>query len=379
MAKKNSIEIEEEWLDDLSKLALPSGVSVADVEAMLVIKPIKVSLEIVLPKGTSADFDQKKNGEVKKFRSAFDKKVSESFGEIVLEDEPKDAKEILEKLNSYIEKAVKAYRVTLRTAVAKEIGAKADDLMSVGSISFKEIEFHFGIVEDSKESELLDLTKAFKRTKKVQHFGIAWKGTQCVVGVKLRKEFKPAELKSLANELPDGYAQGANKVAGEFVAFSKTNVEISFPDKTKGPLGWMVREAFGKQTGRTVHVGFGIIQPPDDSADGNAAGGNAAEVLNRVKATAKSADRTISEIQKSKDGDDNLRKLVEDIIKSLASLQKAFTAADTFVNVKKSEVDNLARVFQNAKPKTLSLEKDPKILKRCEEFVAMAKKIEMPK
>lgn len=163
------------------------------------------------------------------------------------------------------------------------------------------------------------------------------------------------------------------------MAFSKTNVEISYPDKVKGPLDRMVREAFGKQTGRTVHVGFGIIQPPDDSADGNAAGGNAAEVLKRVKATAESADRTISEIQKSKDGDDNLRKLVEDIIKSLASLQKAFTAADTFVNVKKSEVDNLARVFQNTKPKTLSLEDDPKILKRCEEFVAMANKIEMPK
>lgn len=375
MAKKNSIEIEELWLDDLSKLGLPSGVSVAEVKAMLVIKPIKVSLEIVLPKeAASVDFDQKENRDVKKFRSAFDKKVSESFGEIVLEDEPKDAKEILEKLNSYIKKAVKAYRVTLRTAIAEEIGTKADDLMSVGSISFEEIEFRFGIVEDSKESELLDLTKAFKRTKKVQHFGIAWKGTQCVVGVKLRKEFKSAELKLLANELPDGYAQGASKVAGEFVAFSKTNVEISFPDKTKPPSDWMVRAAFKDQTGRTVHVSFGIMQPPDDSADGNAA-----EVLNRVKATAKSADRTISEIQRSKDSDDNLRKLVEDIIKSLASLQKAFTAADTFVNVKKSEVDNLARVFQNVKLKNLSLENDPKILKRCEEFVAIANKIAMPK
>lgn len=194
MAKKNSIEIEELWLDDLSKLALPSDVSLADVEAILLIKPIKVSLEIVLPKeAANVDFDQNKHKDVKNFRSAFDKKVSESFGEIVLEDDPKDAKEILEKLNSYIEKAVKAYRVTLRTAIAKEIGAKADDLMSVGSVSFKEIEFHFGVVEDSKPSELLDLTKAFKRTKKVQHFGIAWKGTLCVVGVKLRKEFKPAE------------------------------------------------------------------------------------------------------------------------------------------------------------------------------------------
>ena len=373
MAKKNLIEIEELWLDDLSKLELPSGVSVAEVEAMLVIKPIKVSLEIVLPKeAASVDFDQKKNREVKNFRSAFDKKVSESFGEIVLEDEPKDAKEILEKLNSYIEKAVKAYRVTLRTAIAKEIGAKADDLMSVGSVSFKGIEFHFGVVEDSKESELLDLTKAFKRTKKVQHCGIAWKGKHCVVGVKLKKEFKPAELKLLANELPDGYAQGASKEAGEFVAFSKTNVEISYPDKVKGPLDWMVREAFGKQTGRTVHVSFGIMQPPDDSA-------NAAEVLNRVKATATSADRTISEIQKSEGGDDNLQKLVEDIIKSLASLLKAFPADEPFANVKKSEVKNLAGVFQNAKPKTLSLENDPKILKSCKEFVAMAKKIEMPK
>ncbi|MCF7960436.1 MAG: hypothetical protein K9M08_06800 [Pirellula sp.] len=370
MAKKNLIAIEEQWLDDLSKLALPSGVSVANVEAMLAIKPIKVSIEIVLPKeAASVDFDQKKNGDVKKFRSAFDKKVSEFFGEIVLEDEPKDAKEILEKLNSYIEKAVKAYRVTLRTAIAKEIGAKADDLMSVGSISFKEIEFHFGVVEDSKESELLDLTKAFKRTKKVQHFGIAWKGTQCVVGVKLRKEFKPAELKSLANEL----AQGAKKVAGEFVAFSKTNVDISFSEKDTRPADWLVREAFKIQTGRQVHVGFGILQPPDDSA-----GGNATEVLRTVKATAKSAGRTISEIQKSEDSDDNLRKLVGDIAKSLDSLKKAFTAPDTFVNVKQSEVDKLIRFFQSVKPENLSLKNDRDILKSCEQFVAIANKIEMP-
>ena len=96
MAKKNSIEIEELWLDDLSKLPLPSGVSVANVEAMLMIRPIKVSIEIVLPKeSASVDFDQKKDGDVKKFKSAFDNKVSEFFGEIVLEDEPKDAKEIL--------------------------------------------------------------------------------------------------------------------------------------------------------------------------------------------------------------------------------------------------------------------------------------------
>ncbi len=374
MAKKGSVSIEEEWLDDLSKLALPSGVSVADVEAMLLIKPIKVSLEIELPKGESVDFDHTKNGDVKKFRTAFDKKAAESFGEIVLEDEPKDAKETLEKLNAYITKAIKAYRVTLRTAIAKEIGAKADDLMSVGSISFKEIEFHFGVVEDSKPSELLDLTKAFKRTKKTQHCGIVWKGTLCVIGVKLKKEFKPAELKLLAHELPDGYAQGASKVAGEFVAFSKTNVDISFSDKAKTPLDWIVREALKNQTGRQIRVGFGIIQPPDDKE-----GGNAGEVLEAVKATAKSADRTISEIQKSKDSDDNLRKLVQDIAKSLASLQKAFTSADTFVNVKKSEVDNLTRVFQNVKLKNLSLENDPKILKSCEEFVAMAKKIAIPK
>lgn len=374
MAKKNLIAIEEQWLDDLSKLALPSGVSVANVEAMLAIKPIKVSIEIVLPKeAASVDFDPKKNGDVKKFRSAFDKKVSEFFGEIVLEDEPKDAKEILEKLNSYIEKAVKAYRVTLRTAIAKEIGAKADDLMSVGSISFKEIEFHFGVVEDSKESELLDLTKAFKRTKKVQHFGIAWKGTQCVVGIKLKKEFKPAELKSLANELPDGYVQGAKKVAGEFVAFSKTNVDISFSEKDTRPADWLVREAFKIQTGRQVHVGFGILQPPDDSG-----GGNATEVLRTVKATAKSAGRTISEIQKSEDSDDNLRKLVGDIAKSLDSLKKAFTAPDTFVNVKQSEVDKLIRFFQSVKPTNLSLKNDRDILKSCEQFVAIANKIEMP-
>ena len=102
-------------------------------------------------------------------------------------------------------------------------------------------------------------------------------------------------------------------------------------------------------------------------------------VLRTVKATAKSAGRTISEIQKSEDSDDNLRKLVGDIAKSLDSLKKAFTAPDTFVNVKQSEVASLAGVFQSVNPKNLSLKNDRDILKSCEQFVAMAKKIEMPK
>jgi len=369
MSKKDLVEIEEQWLE-LEKLTLPSGVTIDDVEKLLLIKPIRVQLGIVLPKGTGViKFDHEKNADIKKFRAAFDKKVADSFGEIVLEDDAKDAKPILEKLNSYIEKAGKAYRLTLRTAIAKEIDAKADDLMTVGMIAFKEIEFHFGVVETPEKNDLLDLTKAFKRVNKTQHFGIAWKGTQCVIGVKLKKEFKPAELKELASLLPEGSRQGASKVAGEFVAFSKTNVDLSFGEKDKTPLDWIVREAFKVQTGHQVRVGFGILQASEDKEPG----GNIDDVLKSVKATGKTSEKKISELRQSEDKD-VLGKLVQDIRKSLVTLEKVFKSEDTFKNAKKSEVIELKKKFEKMKPKKLS----SKDLTECDQFVKLANKIEKP-
>ena len=272
MAKKDSILIEDEWIN-LNSLALPAGVSVADVEKILIVKPIKISLEVLLPKGTEApDFDYKKNAELKKFRATIESKVTETFGLIVDQDQAADGKKDLEKLNSYLEKAIKAFRVTLRTAVAKSIegSCKPDDLMTAGSINLQKIEFQFGFGDSSEEKyPLLDLTKAFKRIKKVQQLGVAWKANKMVVSVRFRKPFKQAELKELRELLPEGSSRGANMLAGEFFAHAKGNVDINFPENSTFPHELLLRKAFKKQSGQAVNTNVGTIVREKD-ADPNA-------------------------------------------------------------------------------------------------------------
>lgn len=267
---KNSLNIDDKWID-LNDLALPPGLTLAEVEKLFLIKPIKVSLEVILPKGaTLKSFDYAKNLELKKFRTSLEAKVAKTLGEIADEDEPKEGKKALESLNSYLEKAVKAFRVILRTAVAKEIGGtcKADDLMTAGSILFEKIEFQFGVGDSSEEKfPLLDLTKAFKRVKKDQQFGVAWKANEMVVSVRFRKPFKQAELKELRELLPEGYSKGAHMLGGEFFAFAKGRVEIRFSEKDTWPNEILLRGAFKKQTGQSVHTTVTNLEAKDTPAE----------------------------------------------------------------------------------------------------------------
>ncbi len=263
MAKKDSIIIDDKWID-LKELALPSGVTVTEVEKLLEVRPIKVSLEVILPKGSTANrFDYNKNAEIKKFRTNLETKVAATLAEIVGEDTPEDGKKALESINSYLEKAVKAFRLVLRTAVAKVISpnCKPDDLMTAGSIQFEKIEFQFGTKDEGADSsKMLDLTKALKRVKKDQHLGIAWKGKEIVVSVRLRKPFLLADLKELRSLLPKNASRTNMLVVGEFVAFSKTKVTVNFKEGTKNiPKKILFREAFKKQTNTPVVVTVGRI------------------------------------------------------------------------------------------------------------------------
>ena len=266
MAINNSITIDDKWID-LNELALPPGLTVGEVEKLLLIKPIKVSLEVILPKGVTAKgFDYSKNLELKKFRTNLEAKVAKALGEIAEEDQPKEGKKALDSINSHLEKAVKAFRVILRTAVAKEIGGtcKPDDLMTAGSILFEKLEFQFGVGDSSEEKfPLLDLTKAFKRLKKDQQFGVAWKANKIVVSVRFRKPFKQAELKELRELLPEGSSRGANMLGGEFFAFAKGKVEIRFDEKATTPHELLLRKAFKKQTGQAVHTTLTALDPKE--------------------------------------------------------------------------------------------------------------------
>lgn len=270
MAPKETIKIDDEWMD-LGKLSLPAGTTVADVEKILIVKPIRVRLEVVAPKNVDvSSFDYRKNAELKKFRTNLEAKAAETFAQIVEEDQAVDGKKTLSQLNSYLEKAVKAFRPLVRAAIAKEAGngCKADDLMSAGSIAFTKVEFQFGFGDETEAKlPLLDLTKAFKRTKKVQQLGIAWKGCECVVSVRFRKPFKAAELKELRELLPDGFSRGAHMEGGEFTAQSKTDVEIDFPPNCKLPLAAFMRKAFTKQAGQKIHLRIGTLETDKATAE----------------------------------------------------------------------------------------------------------------
>jgi hypothetical protein len=286
MAIKNSITIDDKWID-LGVLALPPGLTVGEVEKLFIVKPIKVSLEVILPKGATAkSFDYSKNAEIKKFKTNLESKVSKTLGEIAEEDQPKEGKKALDSINSHLEKAVNAFRVILRTSIAKEIGGtcKPDDLMTAGSIVFEKIEFQFGVGDSSEEKfPLLDLTKAFKRVKKDQQFGVAWKANEIVVSVRFRKPFKQAELKELRDLLPEGSSRGANMLGGEFFAFAKGKVEIRFDEKDTPPHEILLRKAFKQQTGQAVHTTLTTLNSKEKVANGNDPKKAEAETKNKKK------------------------------------------------------------------------------------------------
>lgn len=269
MAKQVNIQVDDEWLV-LNELKLTEEVR-SQVEKLVIFKPIRISLEVVLPKDVGPiSFDHSKNIDVKNFRKNLESKTVEWLTELA-EDDPEDADATLKKLNDYLGKAVKAFRIQLRNAIAKEIGGKtkADDLMTMGSVNFKELELLFGVAEPPTQgSELLDLTKAFKRVKKLQHCGLAWKGHACVLSVKLKKPFREDELKMLTRAImPEGSGRGASTLSGEFYAFSKNKIELAFPANAKSPTNGLLRAALKAQAGHGVHISFRTMDSPKNTTE----------------------------------------------------------------------------------------------------------------
>ncbi len=88
-------------------------------------------------------------------------------------------------------------------------------------MDFKEYEFKpgvFGAQSADAEKELPDLSPAFK-IRKWQQCGLIWKGTDAVLVVRRRKEFKATELKELRKHLPKNQS-GASTLACQFLAES---------------------------------------------------------------------------------------------------------------------------------------------------------------
>ena len=169
MAKKGqtTVAVRDQWLN-LQKMALPGGMSREVIESTLHTQPANISLEVLLPSGTTKPdgFVYSRNGEIKKFRQEVEDKVVDAFKLIVEAREIdakgdekglKQAKDTLKKLNKYVKKALSEYRVVLRTVIAKEIGGKtrADDLMTMGSCGFQEIEIRSGVFESGGQDNLI--------------------------------------------------------------------------------------------------------------------------------------------------------------------------------------------------------------------------------
>ena len=269
MAKKpqTTIEIRDQWLN-LQKMTLPGGLKREQIEEAVETSPVNIALQVLLPSGTSMPerFIYSRNGEIKSFRKGVEEKIIDAFKLIVEAREldgkgdpkgAKQAKDTLKKINGYVKKAMSQYRVVLRTVIAKAIGGKttADDLMTVGSSGFKEMEIRVGAFESDTEDEfdspLLDLSKALKR-KGEQHCGVAWKAKKCVLSVKLKKAFKATELK----ELRELISKDALMVAGRFrMVGSKAHFE--FPDDKKNPGPTKLRRAIKEQAQKAI----GVLKP----------------------------------------------------------------------------------------------------------------------
>lgn len=283
MAKSESLEVKEKWLDPKS-LPYSGEVKAESVQEVVTISTIKFSVEVVLPSGRSAEgFDAAKAPALVRFRDRLKKNVGDSLSAIVrFRNEDRDGDEEafkkagteLKRINGLIEEAFGNFRAVLREAVAEFVSKggskiKADDLMTIGSNSFKELRIRPGVFENESTAppEQLDISKALTR-KKWQFCGIAWRSGVAVITIRFKKAFKDAELKELREAMPDGLSRGAHMIGGRIRAAAATKVEFEFPTSIKPPNRKILRKAFKEQTGTNVFIqkqyGVWIPDEPDD-------------------------------------------------------------------------------------------------------------------
>ncbi len=271
MAKNNTIQIEDQWLE----LDTPE-ISKLKVDELVLPSPIRISLEVILPQGKEPpNFNFKKDADVKKFRGLLESRCVDAF-KLVVEARKKDqdgdddgfkeAESALKKLNAFVKKATSDFRVLLRRAVAKAMGdgTKADDLMTIGSMSFKEFEFVPGIFEgeESFDSPLLDISKAVKR-KKWQPCAVAWLATgPCFVSIRAKKEYKASELKELRDLIPGG---SKKSVIGLVRAKSELYLFFKFPegDRPRAKILKNGLESQLKKKGMKIDSPIGILEEED--------------------------------------------------------------------------------------------------------------------
>ncbi|XZE32865.1 hypothetical protein SH501x_003631 [Pirellulaceae bacterium SH501] len=288
MAKAESLEVKEKWIDPKS-LPYSGEVNADQAQEVVTISTLKFSVGVVLPSGRSAEgFDATKAPSLVRFRDRLKKSVGDSLSAIVRfrnedrdgdEEAFKKADSELKRINGIIEEALKDFRAVLREAVAEFISksgskVKASDLMTIGSDSFKALKIRPGVFENESAAppELLDISKALTR-KKWQFCGIAWRSGAAVLTIRLKKAFKDAELKDLRDALPDGLSRGAHMIGGRIRAASATKVEFEFPTSTKPPNRKILRKAFKEQTGAAVFIqkqyGVWVPDEPDDKKKDN--------------------------------------------------------------------------------------------------------------
>ncbi|AMV33481.1 hypothetical protein VN12_15245 [Pirellula sp. SH-Sr6A] len=282
MAKGESIELKEKWLD-LNTLPYSNGISAELVREVVTWAPIKLTVELSLPSGKSAEgFDPQRNPALQRFRERWKKDVGESLSALVRfrnddrdgDDEAfKKADSELKRLNSLIEDSFGEFRQVLREAVAEYVNSnggsklKANDLMTIGSNSFRALKILPGVFENqtSTPSELLDITKALNR-KKWQYCGVAWKSGVAVLTIRMKKPFKESELKELRESMPEGTNRGAHMISGRIRAWSATKVAFEFPEQPKLPKRKTLASALKEQSGKAVVVEkpFGLWVPDSD-------------------------------------------------------------------------------------------------------------------
>lgn len=284
MAKKKSdpvIEINETWLD-LNSITFPSGTDVADILSIVVYKPTRINLSVIIPRELLDDdedfskFDVSRQATIRTLKKTMEAKIVESMISIAAartsEREGNDgaheeAKKTLDALNSFLDRSFKELRPLIRAVIAKAVGgkAKAESLQTIGSVGFKEYRIKPGAFKQELEStsDVLDLTKAFKN-RKPQQCGIAWNGVDVVISVRAKKEFQNNELKELREKLPKGKAAGAKILSCCFRLEGPKEVVLEIDGERKLPDAKHVKGAIKNQAkGKKVDVKF-VVNVNDD-------------------------------------------------------------------------------------------------------------------
>lgn len=270
--------------------------------AILTLTPLRVSLDILLPKGVDANVAAKGVKDAgERIRREIRKEFDEMLGTVLLAYERdkkndktayKDAKKAVKDFNEYAKDLIDDLRdeLVLGAAGALKMRGPYSEFGTIGDVTFREVKIRPAVFksqgeEDEKEDEEEADTPGLMRRHagKWLHLGLAWyiqtapPVTRIVrIRVSHKKEFNKAALVKIAKLIPAAHRPSVEMAAGA-LKIDGSEMQVCFPKgKPKPPFTDYFKKKLAKAANKKLQVSMSVVNdlpgvekpPPTENTKG---------------------------------------------------------------------------------------------------------------